>query len=64
MDVLRSEGSRMQEGNNMVTLYVTSPEAYSGKSALCVGLGRHFRREGYTIGYMKPAIDGRRCQIH
>lgn len=38
----------------MVTLYVTSPEAYSGKSALCVGLGRHFRREGYTIGYMKP----------
>ena len=38
----------------MATLYVVSPETYSGKSALCVGLGRHFRREGYAIGYMKP----------
>ena len=38
----------------MATLYVTSPEAYSGKSALCVGLGRYFRREGYSVGYMKP----------
>lgn len=39
----------------MVTLYITSPETYSGKSALCLGLGRRFQRDGFVVGYMKPA---------
>jgi BioD-like phosphotransacetylase family protein len=38
----------------MATLYVTSTETFSGKSALCVGLARHMTREGLKIGYMKP----------
>ncbi len=38
----------------MATLYVTSPETFSGKSALCVGLGKRFIRDGYRVGYMKP----------
>lgn len=38
----------------MATLYVTSPETFSGKSAMCVGLGKRFVRDGYRIGYMKP----------
>ncbi|MDD3825614.1 MAG: phosphotransacetylase family protein [Anaerolineae bacterium] len=38
----------------MVTLYIASTETFSGKSALCVGLGRHFQHDGYRIGYMKP----------
>jgi hypothetical protein len=35
-------------------LYVTSTQTFSGKSALCVGLLSRFRRDGFTIGYMKP----------
>jgi hypothetical protein len=38
----------------MVTLYIASIETFSGKSALCIGLARHFQREGLRIGYMKP----------
>jgi BioD-like phosphotransacetylase family protein len=38
----------------MATLYVTSPETFSGKSALCVGLGKRFIRDGYRVGYLKP----------
>jgi BioD-like phosphotransacetylase family protein len=38
----------------MATLYVTSTETFSGKSALCVGLARYMRRAGLRIGYMKP----------
>jgi len=38
----------------MATLYVTSPETFSGKSAMCVGLGKRFIRDGYRVGYMKP----------
>ncbi|MBM4466285.1 MAG: phosphotransacetylase family protein [Chloroflexi bacterium] len=38
----------------MVPLYVISVLAFSGKSALCVGLGNKLRSDGYTIGYMKP----------
>ncbi len=38
----------------MATLYVTSTETFSGKSALCIGLARHMSREGLRIGYMKP----------
>jgi BioD-like phosphotransacetylase family protein len=38
----------------MVTLHVTSTERFSGKSALCIGLGRAFQRRDYTVGYLKP----------
>jgi hypothetical protein len=38
----------------MANLYVTSAETFSGKSALCIGLGAHFRAEGLKVGYMKP----------
>jgi hypothetical protein len=38
----------------MNTIYVTSTETFSGKTALCIGLGKKLRREGFTIGYMKP----------
>ena len=30
----------------MKTLYITSAETFSGKSALCIGLGLRFRRMG------------------
>ena len=38
----------------MVTLYITSTEKFSGKSALCIGLGRSYQRRGYAPGYLKP----------
>ena len=38
----------------MANLYVTSAETYSGKSALCIGLGIRFRHDGLKAGYMKP----------
>lgn len=38
----------------MKTLYITSAETFSGKSALCVGLGMRFRKDGFKVGYMKP----------
>lgn len=38
----------------MKTLYITSGETFSGKSALCVGLGVRFGKDGLKVGYMKP----------
>ncbi len=38
----------------MVSLYVVSTDTFSGKSAICVGLGRRFISDGYSVGYMKP----------
>ena len=38
----------------MATLYITSSETFSGKSALCIGLGKRFQRDGLRVGYMKP----------
>ena len=38
----------------MANLYVTSAETFSGKSALCLGLGAHFGADGLRVGYMKP----------
>ncbi len=38
----------------MKVLYITSTATFSGKTALCIGLGKKFRRDGFTIGYMKP----------
>ena len=48
-----------------ITIYVTSTERFSGKTALCIGLMRWLQRTGRTVGYMKPVcstaciIDGR-----
>jgi BioD-like phosphotransacetylase family protein len=36
------------------TIYVTSTQNFSGKSALCVGLLKRFHGDGFVIGYMKP----------
>jgi hypothetical protein len=44
----------------MATLYITSTETFSGKSALCVGLAKHFEAAGYRTGYMKPVSTGAR----
>jgi len=38
----------------MATLYVASTETFVGKSAICVGLLDRARRDGLTIGYLKP----------
>ncbi|MCU0495117.1 MAG: phosphotransacetylase family protein [Chloroflexaceae bacterium] len=38
----------------MATVYVASTETYVGKSAVCVGLLSHMRRDGFHVGYMKP----------
>ena len=38
----------------MASLYVASTETFVGKSAICIGLLERARRDGYTIGYMKP----------
>jgi uncharacterized protein len=44
----------------MATLYITSTETFSGKSAMCVGLAKHFELAGYRTGYMKPVSTGAR----
>ncbi len=36
------------------TIYVTSSQRFSGKTALCVGLLHWFQRNGFVVGYMKP----------
>jgi len=36
------------------SIYVTSTQAFSGKSAVCVGLLRRFQQDGFKVGYMKP----------
>jgi uncharacterized protein len=36
------------------SLYIVSTETFSGKSALCVGLGKRFIADGLRVGYMKP----------
>jgi uncharacterized protein len=38
----------------MKTLYVTSVERHSGKTATCLALGKHFQASGYRVGYFKP----------
>lgn len=38
----------------MVTLYVASTDRASGKTALCVGLGKRLQSDGFSVGYMKP----------
>ncbi len=38
----------------MKALYITSVERFSGKTAICLALGRRLQREGYRVGYFKP----------
>lgn len=38
----------------MKSLYVTSIERYSGKTAACLGLGKQLIEDGYKVGYLKP----------
>lgn len=38
----------------MKVVYVTSLHAFSGKTALCLGLARRFQAEGRRVGYFKP----------
>jgi len=45
----------------MIALYVSSTAPYSGKSALCVGIGRRLRKDGYKIGYMRPVTTAKTC---
>lgn len=37
-----------------VGLYVCSMSHFSGKTALCVGLGKRLIRDGFSFGYLKP----------
>jgi hypothetical protein len=38
----------------MKALYVTSVEPWIGKTAICLGLGKRLRADGYSVGYLKP----------
>ncbi|WP_406658161.1 phosphotransacetylase family protein [Methanolobus sp. ZRKC2] len=38
----------------MASILVSSSEKFSGKSSICMGLGKIFRDKGYAVGYMKP----------
>ena len=38
----------------MKSLYVTSVERHSGKTATCLALGKRFQADGYNVGYLKP----------
>lgn len=38
----------------MKSVFVTSVERFSGKTAICLALGRHLQTKGFKIGYLKP----------
>ncbi|MDD5467613.1 MAG: phosphotransacetylase family protein [Anaerolineales bacterium] len=38
----------------MKSIYVTSIERFSGKTATCLALGRRFQEAGYRVGFLKP----------
>ncbi|MEJ2448914.1 MAG: AAA family ATPase, partial [Anaerolineales bacterium] len=38
----------------MKSLYITSVEKYSGKTALCLALGKIYQERGISVGYLKP----------
>ena len=48
----------LKEGRSLVTLYVTSLEKGTGKTAVCAGLGKHLLNDGKKIGFFKPIIAG------
>ncbi len=38
----------------MKALYVTSIESFSGKTAICLSIGKRLQAEGHKVGYLKP----------
>ena len=38
----------------MKSIYITSVERYSGKTAVCLALGKRLIQEGFQVGYLKP----------
>lgn len=38
----------------MKSLYITSVERHSGKTATCLGIGKRLLEAGYSVGYLKP----------
>jgi BioD-like phosphotransacetylase family protein len=38
----------------MKALYITSIENWSGKTAICLAIGKRLQAEGYKVGYLKP----------
>lgn len=38
----------------MKSIYITSVERYSGKTATCLAIGQHLNKNGYKVGYLKP----------
>lgn len=38
----------------MKSIYITSVERYSGKTATCLALGKRLIQEGFRVGYLKP----------
>lgn len=38
----------------MKSIYITSVERFSGKTATCLALGKKFQADGYRVGYLKP----------
>lgn len=48
----------------MKSLFVVSTVAFSGKTAICLGLGLHLRAQGMATGYFKPlSIPGHQFEI-
>ncbi len=44
----------MLGSEKMKSLYITSVERFSGKTAACLALGKQFQQDGMKIGYLKP----------
>jgi hypothetical protein len=40
--------------SNIPSIYVCSTTKFCGKSAICLGLVKRFKTEGYKVGYFKP----------
>ena len=38
----------------MKSLYITSVSSFSGKTAVCLALGKQFQADGKKVGYLKP----------
>ena len=38
----------------MKSIYITSIERYSGKTAICLALGKRLKADGFNVGYLKP----------
>jgi BioD-like phosphotransacetylase family protein len=36
------------------SIYITSLERYSGKTAICLALGKRLQVDGFSVGYLKP----------